>query len=56
LMPKNGTRELQLNDAQRRALIASSKIAVSLEPIGGSPTGHATGPILFIADIAPLAS
>jgi anti-sigma-K factor RskA len=51
LMPKSGTRELDLNPAQRAALSGSGKIAVSLEPIGGSPTGAPTGPVLFVAEV-----
>jgi len=52
LMPKTGTRDLSLNDAQRLALAGASKIAISLEPIGGSTTGAPTGPVLFVAEIA----
>jgi anti-sigma-K factor RskA len=51
-MPKNGRATLQLNDTQRLALSRSSKIAISLEPPGGSPTGAPTGPVLFVADVA----
>jgi anti-sigma-K factor RskA len=51
LMPKSGKRDLQLSDAQRNALSGSGKIAVSLEPIGGSPTGAPTGPVLFVAEV-----
>jgi anti-sigma-K factor RskA len=52
LMPKSGRRDLQLSAAQRLALAGASKIAVSLEPIGGSPTGAPTGPVLFVANIS----
>jgi anti-sigma-K factor RskA len=52
LMPKNGRTTLQLNDAQRLALSRSRQIAISLEPLGGSPTGAPTGPVLFVADVA----
>ncbi len=51
LLPRSGSRALQLTAAQRTALASSGKIAVSLEPIGGSPTGAPTGPVLFVADI-----
>jgi anti-sigma-K factor RskA len=50
LLPKNGKRELLLTEAQRLALAGSGKIAVSLEPIGGSPSGS-PGPVLFVADV-----
>ena len=52
LMPKSGTRDLDLSEAQRLALAGASKIAISLEPIGGSTTGAPTGPVLFVAEIA----
>lgn len=51
LLPKNGKREIELTAAQRTALAGSGKIAVSLEPIGGSPTGAPTGPVLFVAEV-----
>jgi len=51
LMPKSGRITLELNDAQRLALSRSLKIAISLEPPGGSPTGAPTGPVLFVTDI-----
>jgi anti-sigma-K factor RskA len=51
LMPQTGTGELQLNDSQRDALAAAQQVAISLEPIGGSPTGAPTGPVLFIAPV-----
>ena len=36
----------QLNPAQARLVAAGATFAVSLEPTGGSPTGHTTGPIV----------
>jgi len=50
LMPKNGKRDLLLTAAQRLALAGASKIAVSLEPIGGSTTGS-PGTVLFVAAV-----
>lgn len=52
LMPRSGRGTLQLNDVQRLALSRSLKIAISLEPPGGSPTGAPTGQVLYVADIA----
>jgi anti-sigma-K factor RskA len=52
LMPKSGRITLELNDTQRMALSRSRKIAISLEPPGGSPTGAPTGEVLFVTDIA----
>ncbi len=51
LLPQTGTGELQLNDAQQVALASAQQVAVSLEPVGGSPTGAPTGPVLFIAAV-----
>ena len=51
LMPQAGKRALQLNAAQRLALAGADKVAISLEPVGGSPTGAPTGPVLFVASI-----
>lgn len=51
LMPQTGSGALQLNDAQRAALAAAQKLAISLEPVGGSPTGAPTGPVLFVAAV-----
>ena len=36
----------QLNPAQARLIAAGATFAISLEPTGGSPTGHTTGPIV----------
>ncbi len=30
-----------------RALVAGATLAISVEPIGGSPTGQATGPVIL---------
>ena len=50
LMPDTGRLDRDLTEAQRLALRGASKIAVSLEPQGGSKTGLPTGPVLFVAD------
>ena len=52
LMPQTGSRELRLTDAQRAALAGATQVAISLEPVGGSPTGAPTGPVLFVASVA----
>ncbi len=52
LMPDSGQLDRELTDAQRAALLGSSKVAISLEPLGGSPTSAPTGPVLFVADKA----
>jgi anti-sigma-K factor RskA len=38
---------LALNDGQRTALAHSAALAVSVEPVGGSPTGQPTGPVVM---------
>jgi len=50
LMPDSGQLDRTLTEAQRAALLGASKVAVSLEPTGGSPTGAPTGPVLFVAN------
>jgi len=51
VMPVRGETSLALNDTQRRALAHASQIAVSVEPVGGSPTGQPTGPVVFVAPL-----
>jgi len=46
-MPEKGRAERELSATQRQALLGASKVAVSLEPQGGSTTGAPTGPVLF---------
>lgn len=52
LLPERGRLERRLTEAQQSALRAASRVAVSLEPTGGSPTGAPTGPVLFVASRA----
>lgn len=51
LLPVNGAKVLHVDAAQLRVLAATSKLAVSIEPAGGSPTGAPTGPIPYIAPL-----
>ena len=50
LMPTSGSVSETLTPAQRAALSTSRKLAISLEPAGGSPTGTPTGPVLHVTD------
>jgi anti-sigma-K factor RskA len=50
VIPAIGEIDRELTDTQRAALRGSSKVAVSLEPQGGSTTGAPTGPVLFVAE------
>lgn len=51
LLPRSGREVRSLTGAQRAALLAADKVAVSLEPAGGSPTGSPTGPIVIVTGV-----
>lgn len=51
LLPRTGSVERSLTPAQRAALLGANRVAVSLEPPGGSPTGTPTGPVLYVAEL-----
>ena len=51
LLPAAGSAERTLSERQRTALLAADKVAVSIEPAGGSPTGNPTGPIVIVANV-----
>jgi anti-sigma-K factor RskA len=55
LLPAAGSAERALSEPQRLALLAADKVAVSVEPPGGSPTGSPTGPIVIVTNV-PAAS
>lgn len=46
LLRASGTTAIMLSDANRARIAAGAVLAVSLEPIGGSPTGVPTGPVV----------
>lgn len=50
VLPAEGHLDLQLSESQQAALRTALRVAVSLEPVGGSPTGAPTGPVLFVAE------
>lgn len=50
LMPEEGTADRELTEVQRAALVGASKVAISVEPEGGSTTGAPTGPVIIVAD------
>jgi anti-sigma-K factor RskA len=52
LMPQSAKLELQLDPTQRTALASATQVAISLEPVGGSPTGAPTGPVLYVATLS----
>lgn len=51
LLPGAGRAERMLSEPQRTALLAADKVAVSVEPLGGSPTGSPTGPIVIVTPV-----
>lgn len=51
VLPVRGTVQRTLTSAQRAALLAADRIAVSLEPSSGSPTGSPTGPIVILVKL-----
>jgi anti-sigma-K factor RskA len=46
--------QLALSSAQQQALKSAAQLAVSLEPVGGSPTGQPTGAIVFVVPLQTL--
>jgi anti-sigma-K factor RskA len=51
LLPVNGEITLPLTATAAQILAASSTLAVSVEPPGGSPTGAPTGPVVYTAPL-----
>jgi anti-sigma-K factor RskA len=54
LLPATGDLQRSLDPTQRAAFLRAGKLAVSLEPTGGSPTGAPTGPVLLVAPRGPV--
>ena len=51
LLPEAGRGTLDLDERRVAVLAATSTLAVSREPPGGSPTGAPTGPVLYTATV-----
>ncbi len=51
LLPQTGRADIELTAAARDALASGNVLAVSLEPLGGSPEAVPTGPVLFTTTI-----
>ncbi|MBL8268558.1 anti-sigma factor domain-containing protein [Steroidobacter sp.] len=49
LLPLTGETTVPVDVGRANILNATSTLAVSLEPVGGSPTGAPTGPVLYTA-------
>jgi anti-sigma-K factor RskA len=52
VLPRSGQLHRQLNDTQRTLLAGAAQVAVSIEPLGGSPTGLPTGPVVIVAPLS----
>jgi anti-sigma-K factor RskA len=51
ILPAAGVSSRTLTLMQKQALALSSQVAVSIEPLGGSPTGQPTGAIVYVAPL-----
>jgi anti-sigma-K factor RskA len=51
VLPAAGASSRTLTLMQKQALARSSQVAVSIEPLGGSPTGQPTGTIVYVAPL-----
>jgi anti-sigma-K factor RskA len=51
LLPGSGSTQRSLTVAQQQALASATQVAVTLEPLGGSPTGQPTSTPLFVAPL-----
>ena len=51
ILPAAGESTRPLTAMQKQALALSSQVAVSIEPLGGSPTGQPTGTIVYVAPL-----
>jgi anti-sigma-K factor RskA len=51
ILPAAGATTRTLTVIQKQALALSSEVAVSIEPLGGSPTGQPTGAVLYVAKL-----
>lgn len=54
VVPVGEVYRVTLDEATRQALLESQTLAITLEPKGGSPTGVATGPVLYVTRLYEL--
>ncbi|VVO05206.1 hypothetical protein PS691_02949 [Pseudomonas fluorescens] len=54
VLPAGGKGRVSLSEEQQALLDTPIALAVSLEPQGGLPTGHPTGPVLYQGQLAAL--
>jgi anti-sigma-K factor RskA len=51
VLPSAGATSRTLTVMQKQALALSTQVAVSIEPLGGSPTGQPTGAVVYVAPL-----
>jgi anti-sigma-K factor RskA len=51
VMPRGGTIQRSLTTAQKQALVNSSRVAITVEQSGGSPTGQPTTTPIFVVPL-----
>jgi anti-sigma-K factor RskA len=51
VMPASGTAQRSLTTVQQQALANSARVAITVEQIGGSPTGQPTSTPIFVAPL-----
>jgi len=51
VLPGTGISQHTLTASQQQALARATKVAVSVEPTGGSPTGLPTGAVIFVVPL-----
>jgi anti-sigma-K factor RskA len=51
VMPYSGTTQRTLTAVQQQALANSAQVAISVEQVGGSPTGQPTTTPVFVAPL-----
>ncbi|MBV1691446.1 hypothetical protein KRR38_28125 [Novosphingobium sp. G106] len=54
LLKTNAGSIVAVSEANRGAVVAGAKLAISSEPAGGLPSGQPTGPILAIGSLISL--
>ena len=51
VLPRTGTAQRRLTDVQQQALANATQVAVTVEPLGGSPTGQPTSTPILVAPL-----
>lgn len=54
VIERDGASQVVIPEQMRQFVSPDATLAISLEPPGGSPTGHATGPVIAIGRIGAL--